>query len=437
MHHNDNPLEWRNFTDKFSEMLEQSSSPTQKSFKISTLVILYLIIFLGSAGYFMTIPAYVDLFISKTNHAMIHNAMSLAHRRELFGIVMSLAPFISMFFTPFFARLSDVYGRKPFMLLALVIAGLGFFLPIVAIGISSILLLFLGNMLNSLGSASQPIAQACLTEMSDGKRKAVLLSLIAVVLTLAMAFAPALGSKLLSLYGPKAPFYACLTIVIACFVLLSLFVSPKEIQHQHAKPTKIDWKAPIKRSRKGLLPALGIVFCTQFGWSLYFQNLSFLLPEKWHIAIESSIYQEYMMGIGLSMIVALLLLPSWLLKKAPLTRCLQGSLIVACGGMILLAFCPTALSQALLLIPVVAAIALAFPFYMTRVSENAEGQDQATAMALASALIGLAWTLSGYLTAVFANIGLDVPIIIGSISIFVSLCLTPRTKLTQQEGITA
>ncbi len=410
-------------------MRETTLENQNKTFKISTLIILYLIIFLGSAGYFMTIPAYVDLFISKSNHMMIHNAMSLAHRRELFGIVMSLAPFISMFFTPFLARLSDVYGRKPFMLMTLTVAGLGFFLPILAIAISSILLLFLGNMLNSIGSASQPIAQACLTEMSNGKRKSVLLSLIAVVLTLAMAFGPALGSRLLSIYGPKAPFYACLLIAIVSFILLFVFVSPTEIQHQHEKPSKIDWKGPIKRSKKGLLPSLAIVFCTQFGWSLYFQNLSFLLPEKWHIAIESPMYQEYMMGIGIAMIIALLTMPSWLLKKFTLTRCLQGALVVASGGMILLAFCPTAMTQAVLLIPVVGAIALAFPFYMTRVSENAEGQDQATAMALAGALIGLAWTLSGYLTAVFANMSLITPIIIGSISIFVSLCLIPKTQI--------
>ncbi len=403
------------------------------SFNIKTLFVIYLIVFLGSAGYFMTIPAYVELFLSNTNHIMIHSPMSLASRRELFGTVMSIAPFISMFFTPFFARLSDVYGRKYFILLALVIAGCGFLLPILAIAVGSVFFLFVGSMLNSLGSAGQPIAQACLTEMSETKQKTLLLSMIAVVLTIAMAFGPALGSKLLSIYGPTAPFYACLVIAIICFCSLSFLVPQSTLQRHEIKRQKMDWLGPFKRKKKGLFAALAVVFFTQFGWSLYFQNLSFLLPEQWHVLITSSDYQFYMMGIGIAMIIALLFVPRYLQTKYSLLQSLQGALLIAALGMFMLVFMPTYWAEALVLIPVVAAIAVAFPFYITFVSELAAGQDQGVVMALASALIGLAWTLTGYLSAVFASWSLSLPIILGSLSIFVSFVfvffLTKRTSV--------
>lgn len=98
----------------------------------ATLFALYFIIFLGSAGFFITIPAYVNLFL--TDHSLaIAQAMPLEDRRTLFGTVMSAAPFISMFFTPFIARFADRYSRKVVMALCLVVAAIGFVMPVYAI----------------------------------------------------------------------------------------------------------------------------------------------------------------------------------------------------------------------------------------------------------------------------------------------------------------
>ena len=408
--------------------MSNSSTIRFTPIKSTTLLILYSVIFLGSAGFFITIPAYVDLFMG-ANHTLVQTDMPLSTRREWFGIVMSLAPFISMFFTPLIARFSDIYGRKHFMLGALVIAGIGFFLPITAIGIGSIALLFVGNVLNSIGSSSQPIAQAALAEMSTGRRKATLMSLVAVVMTAAMSFGPALGSKVLALYGPSAPFYTCLLLAALNFLLLLMLVRRQELQHtthyEHQSWALLD---PIKRSASGLLPSLIIVFLSQFSWSLYFQNLSFLLPEKWHVSITSQYYQGYMMAIGLIMIIALLSLPNLLLKRFSLSQCLTATFIIGVIGMILLAIAPTLLTQSLAMIPVAIVMAIAFPFYISRVSENASEQDQGTAMALASALVGLAWTLSGYLTAVFANISLILPMLVASVCLCLVLIILPKTK---------
>ncbi|NVP00008.1 MFS transporter, partial [Photobacterium damselae subsp. damselae] len=170
------------------------TQPIEAKFSPFSLFTLYLIIFLGSAGFFITIPAYVSLFLTDHSLAIAQN-MPIEQRRELFGTVMSAAPFISMFFTPLLARLADHFGRKIMMAICLLIAGIGFILPVYAIALGSVVLLFAGNMINSLGSASQPMAQAVLSDNSEGKNKAALMSLVAVVMTAAMSFGPALGSK--------------------------------------------------------------------------------------------------------------------------------------------------------------------------------------------------------------------------------------------------
>lgn len=391
----------------------------------STLLVLYFIIFLGSAGFFITIPAYVSLFL--TDHSLaIAQAMPLEERRTLFGTVMSAAPFISMFFTPFIARFADRYSRKTVAALCLVVAAIGFALPIYAIIVGSIALLFAGNMINSLGSASQPIAQAILADNSHGKTKTILMSLVAVVMTAAMSFGPALGSKLSALYGPQAPFYACLLIAVVCFILLHLVRLPQQpIQQQESA---FSLTAPLARSQKGLLPCLAIVFLCQVSWSLYFQNISFILPQKWQLSVEGEFYQYFMLTIGMVMMASLLFVPRLILAKFNVTRALRIVLLGAAIGMLLLAFTPTPTTHVMAMIVTSILVATAFPLYITALSDRASAQDQGWAMALSSAMVGLAWTLTGYLTAVMVNVNLILPTVVAAIGYVLAMLFVPHNQ---------
>lgn len=397
-----------------------------------TLLVLYFIIFLGSAGFFITIPAYVNLFL--TDHSLaIAQAMPLEDRRTLFGTVMSAAPFISMFFTPFIARFADRYSRKLVMALCLVVAALGFVMPVYAIIAGSVALLFAGNMINSLGSASQPIAQAILADNSQGKTKATLMSLVAVVMTAAMSFGPALGSKLTALYGPQAPFYACLLIAVVCFILLHIIQLPKQASLKQESPFSL--AAPLSRSQKGLLPCLAIVFICQFSWSLYFQNISFILPQKWQLAVEGEFYQYFMLAIGIVMIASLLFVPRLLLSIMTLTRALRSVLIGAGIGMVLLAITPTPTTHVIAMVWTSIMVASSFPLYITALSDRASDSDQGWAMALSSAMVGLAWTLTGYLTAILVNIHLILPTLIAAVGYAIAVLFVPRqSQVNNQEA---
>ncbi|MFH0258103.1 MFS transporter [Vibrio rumoiensis] len=397
-----------------------------------TLLVLYFIIFLGSAGFFITIPAYVNLFL--TDHSLaIAQAMPPEDRRTLFGTVMSAAPFISMFFTPFIARFADRYSRKLVMALCLVVAALGFVMPVYAIIAGSVALLFAGNMINSLGSASQPIAQAILADNSQGKTKATLMSLVAVVMTAAMSFGPALGSKLTALYGPQAPFYACLLIAVVCFILLHIIQLPKQASLKQESPFSL--AAPLSRSQKGLLPCLAIVFICQFSWSLYFQNISFILPQKWQLAVEGEFYQYFMLAIGIVMIASLLFVPRLLLAIMTLTQALRSVLTGAGIGMVLLAITPTPTTHVIAMVWTSIMVASSFPLYITALSDRASDSDQGWAMALSSAMVGLAWTLTGYLTAILVNIHLILPTLIAAVGYAIAVLFVPRqSQVNNQEA---
>ncbi len=61
-----------------------------------------------------------------------------------------------------------------------------------------------------------------------------------------------------------------------------------------------------------------------------------------------------------------------------------------------------------------------FPFYITALSDRASEADQGWVMALSSAMVGLAWTLSGYLTSLFVNIDLILPTAIAAIGYLIA-----------------
>ena len=403
------------------------TSTQHLALKPTTLFTLYSIIFLGSAGFFITIPAYVSLFLTDHSLAIAQN-MPIEQRRTLFGTVMSAAPFISMFFTPLIARFADRFSRKTTMVLCLIIAAIGFAMPIYAIVIGSIALLFAGNMINSIGSASQPIAQAILADNSRGKTKATLMSLVAVVMTAAMSFGPALGSKLSATYGTQAPFYACLVIAVMCLILLNLVHLPPQRSLQNENP--LSFIAPLKRSQQGLLPCLAIVFICQFSWSLYFQDIAFIFPQKWNISVESSFYQYFMMAIGVVMISSLLILPRIILARINVNAALRITTLFAAIGMILLAITPTPNTHIAAMIFTAVMVAISFPFYITALSDRASEADQGWVMALSSAMVGLAWTLSGYLTSLFVNIDLILPIAIAAFGYLIAMVLVPRKTAT-------
>ncbi|WP_199899821.1 MFS transporter [Shewanella marina] len=297
-------------------------------------------------------------------------------------------------------------------------------MPVYAIVIGSVALLFAGNMINSLGSASQPIAQAILADNSQGKTKATLMSLVAVVMTAAMSFGPALGSKLTEIYGPQAPFYACLLIAISCLLLLNKVKLPAQQASKQENP--LSFIEPIARTQPGFIACLAIVFICQFSWSLYFQNISFILPQKWDIAVESHFYQYFMMAIGVVMITSLLLLPRLILAYMNLQQALRVVTLLAALGMVMLAITSTPTTHVIAMIFTAVMVAISFPFYITALSNRASDIDQGWAMALSSAMVGLAWTLTGYLTAVLVNIQLILPTVIAAFGYLLAMLLVPK-----------
>ncbi len=156
------------------------------------LVTILLIVFVGTLGGSMVLPIF-PLY---------------AQRR--FNIDPSLITllvssyFIAQFFAgPKLGRLSDLYGRRP----VLVISQLGTVLSFIMMGAAgSVWMLLAGRVLDGITGGNIIVAQAYITDITPREKRTESIGMIFAAFGLGFIFGPALGGIMSSLWGEQFPF---------------------------------------------------------------------------------------------------------------------------------------------------------------------------------------------------------------------------------------
>jgi MFS transporter, DHA1 family, tetracycline resistance protein len=141
------------------------------------------------------------------------------------GVIGALVATYSAFqlaFAPLWGRLSDRFGRKPVLILALLGTAAGSLLTGLA---SSVALLFVGRAIDGLSGASVAVAQAAVADLAEPTERPRLLGLIGAAFGLGFVAGPALGA-LAALGGPRVPFLVAAALA-ACNAVVALVRLPE------------------------------------------------------------------------------------------------------------------------------------------------------------------------------------------------------------------
>jgi MFS family permease len=156
----------------------------------SALGVLFSVVFLDNLGYAIVLP-YLFFYVS-----------SLGGSAFLYGVLLASYSLMSFVFTPIVARLSDRYGRRKILLVALAISSLSYFV----FGVAHVLwLLFVGRMLAGTTAATVPVAQAYVADVTDHKSRLRYLGLLGAAAGIAFILGPAIGGTLSGLFGYGVP----------------------------------------------------------------------------------------------------------------------------------------------------------------------------------------------------------------------------------------
>ena len=103
---------------------------------------------------------------------------------------------------PAWGWMSDRYGRRPAILVGLIVSAVAYVIFAFA---DSLWLLFLSRVIQGLGGGTIGVVQAYVTDITGGKDRAKALGWLSAVTSLGAVVGPALGSLLVSVGGRTAP----------------------------------------------------------------------------------------------------------------------------------------------------------------------------------------------------------------------------------------
>ncbi|MBW0157724.1 TCR/Tet family MFS transporter [Sedimentimonas flavescens] len=245
-----------------------------------------LLVFLDMVGLGLILPVLPKLIETVGD-------MDLAEASRIGGgmfAAFSLAQFV---FSPLAGALSDRFGRRPLLLLA--IAGLGVDYIFHALA-PSVLWLFVGRIVAGACGSSYVIANAFLADVTAPEARAKAFGMLGAAFGMGFVLGPAIGG-LLGELGPRVPFWVAAAISFANLVY-GYFVLPETLPPEKRRAFRWREANPLGvlavfARHKGVLPLGAVLAVYFFGSAVYPAIWSF-----WGIAKFG--WSEAMVGISLA-----------------------------------------------------------------------------------------------------------------------------------------
>lgn len=217
---------------------------------------------LDSMGIGLIIPVMPDL-IREVNGGTIAAA-------ALWGGVLSTSFAVMQFvFGPVLGGVSDRFGRRPVLLVSLVVMSLDYLVMAVA---GTIWLLLAGRIVGGITAATQATAAAYMADISAPEKKAANFGLIGAAFGLGFVIGPLMGG-LLAEYGTRAPFYAA-AVLAALNAAFGWLVLTETVTDRIRRPFSWARANPLGtlrtlRALPGLGPLLLVFFLYQLAFIVY------------------------------------------------------------------------------------------------------------------------------------------------------------------------
>lgn len=189
---------------------------------------IFVTLLIDIMGWGLIIPVMADL-IAELKHIPVNEASTYG------AFLLSVFAVMQFLFAPVMGNLSDRYGRRPILLLALFGFGIDYIILALA---PTYGWLFIGRIIAGITGASFTTASAYIADVSTDENRAKNFGLIGAAFGLGFVLGPALGA-LLATWGIRAPFYAAAALcLLNC--LYGYFLLPESLSKENRRP--FDWK---------------------------------------------------------------------------------------------------------------------------------------------------------------------------------------------------
>jgi DHA1 family tetracycline resistance protein-like MFS transporter len=347
--------------------------------------VIFTTVVLDSMGIGIIIPVMPALFAEVTGSEKISDIAIWG------GLLASTFALMQFIFGPILGALSDRYGRKPILLLALFVMAAYYLLMGFA---QTLWLLFLGRLIGGITAATHATANAYMADISSPEEKAARFGMLGAGFGLGFVLGPLIGG-LLGEWGPRAPFFAAAMLAAANGVLC-YFVLKESLKSKNRREFMWYRANPIGaildlRKFEGIYSLLLVFLLFTIGTSIYAAIWPFFTVERFSwspgmIGISLTIY-----GVCFAIVQGVLVRPAikiWGEKKTIIIGfCFEFSAMVTFAfltdGKILI-----------ILIPLASLGVLAQPAIQAILSKSVSDDRQGAIQGVASSLNAIAMVIT-------------------------------------------
>ena len=347
--------------------------------------VIFTTVVLDSMGIGIIIPVMPALFADVTGTEKISDIAIWG------GLLASTFALMQFIFGPILGALSDRYGRKPILLLALFVMAAYYLLMGFA---QTLWLLFLGRLIGGITAATHATANAYMADISSPEEKAARFGMLGAGFGLGFVLGPLIGG-LLGEWGPRAPFFAAAMLAAANGVLC-YFVLKESLKTKNRREFMWYRANPIGaildlRKFEGIYSLLLVFLLFTVGTSIYAAIWPFFTVERFNwspgmIGISLTIY-----GVCFAIVQGVLVRPAikiWGEKKTIIIGfCFEFSAMVTFAfltdGKILI-----------ILIPLASLGVLAQPAIQAILSKSVGDDRQGAIQGVASSLNAIAMVIT-------------------------------------------
>lgn len=362
--------------------------------KRPAVVFILLTVMTDSMGIGLIIPVMPDLI----QEVRIGSDLSTA---ALWGGILSTTFAVMQFlFGPVIGNLSDRFGRRPVLLVSLMVMALDYVVMAVA---GSIWLLFAGRIVGGITAATGPTANAYMADISEAKDRAANFGLVGAAFGMGFVLGPLIGG-LLAEYGTRAPFYAA-ALLAAMNAVFGCFVLRETLTDANRRPFLWRRANPFGAFRQiGKLPGIGallvVFFLCQVAFMVYPAVWSFFGKERFDWGAST-------IGLSLALFGMMMAIVQGGLIRIVLARLGERGTVVCghifdIGAFLALAFVKNG-TVALILTPLAAFAAVITPALQGIMSRSVGADQQGELQGALTSVSALAMIVSPMLmTTVFA-----------------------------------
>jgi len=367
---------------------------------LKSILPLLLVVFIDALGMGIIFPILTPIFMDIGG--ILNPSSSIALRSLFYGITMCVFPLAMFLGTPILGDLSDFIGRKRILLICLFGVATSYFLSSIAIIVSSVSLLIISRIIAGLFAGSMSTAQAAVIDISSPEQKTKNLSLM--LFPTAIGFVA--GPLIAGVTGDKhlISWFDWWTPLVIAALMASFNIGYLWFVFKDTRPIKtgfvFKWHHGLRifadAFSNSSIRLLSIIYLfLQFGWSIYFQYISFFLMRRYDYSTLS--IGLFMAIIGLGFAISLLYLVGIMTKYFKAKQIVIGTLLISAMCILVTTLnIPVSLVWLLGFLLAVA-MSLSYPVIITMYSDTMGEDKQGWIMGVANAVVGFAWAATAFL----------------------------------------